>query len=128
MKGEAAAPLERAHLRFQTALADDLNISSALAALFDFIREINLLCDANKLRLEDAKKILDQFEEWDKVLAVLPLHEMEEIPQELSTLLSEREAARQSRDFKKSDTLRDAIYARGYLIEDTPTGARLKKR
>jgi cysteinyl-tRNA synthetase len=126
--GFAAGPLEKAAVRFKTALADDLNISAALAALFDLIRELNALADESKLGKEDAQEALAYFVKWDEVLSVLPLGEKEEAPEDLLEMLARREEARKQKDFRVSDQMRDAISARGYLIEDTPTGARLKKR
>lgn len=123
--GEAA--LQKADLSFKTALADDINISAALAALFDLIRELNTLLDDDKMGLNEAQSVLRKLEEWDRVLAVLPLKK-EAIPQELVDLLEEREAARRGKNFSLSDALRDEILSKGYLIEDTPSGARLKKR
>lgn len=123
------ASLERAALRFDTALADDLNISAALAALFDLIRELNTLCDENKLGFEEAQAALKLFAKWDEVLAVLPLQKKEEeIPVDLLRLLEQRETARREKNWRVSDEMRDAILAQGYLIEDTPSGARLKKK
>ncbi len=119
--------LEKADLAFKTALADDMNISISLASLFDLIRELNTLCDANQLGKDDAKEILTLFSSWDRVLGTL-FAKKEEAPQELMELLAQREAARKQKDFKLSDQIRDAIHAEGYLIEDTPTGARLKKK
>lgn len=126
--GALAAPLERAAARFKAALADDLNISAALAALFDLVRELNALADDQKIGREEARETLAHFEKWNEVLAVLPLSEKEEEPQDLRDMLARREEARKQKDFRLSDEMRDAINARGYLIEDTPTGARLKKR
>ncbi|MBI5272796.1 MAG: cysteine--tRNA ligase [Chlamydiia bacterium] len=124
----ATGPLERAALLFKTALADDLNISSALAALFDLVRELNALCDEQKLGVQEAGKALELFKQWDAVLAVLPLQAPEEAPEEVRALLEKREEARRQKNFSVSDAMRDALLARGYLIEDTPQGARLKKR
>ena len=126
--GFAEGPIEKADLRFKTALADDLNISSALAALFDLIRELNALCDENKLGYDDSQAVLKSFQKWDEVLAVLPLTKKDEAPEDLLEMLARREEARKQKNFRISDEMRDAIHARGYLIEDTPTGARLKKR
>lgn len=121
--------LERADIRFKTALADDLNISSALAALFDLIRELNTLCDEQKLGVQEAEAALQQLGRWDQVLAVLPLHKKaEEIPADLLGFLERRESARREKKWSLSDEMRDAIHARGYMIEDTPQGARLKKK
>ncbi len=121
--------LKNAHTLFSEALADDLNISPAFAAVFDLVREINCLCDAGKVGKEEAQKILDLLEQFDQVLGVLPLQtNSEEISQELQDLLAKREEARSSKNWKAADASRDAILARGYIIEDTPAGARLKKK
>jgi cysteinyl-tRNA synthetase len=52
----------------------------------------------------------------------------ETIPIELLHLLEKRESARREKNYQVSDEMRDAIHSKGYLIEDTPLGARLKKR
>lgn len=121
--------LEKADLRFKAALADDLNISVALAALFDLIRELNALCDEEKIGKKGAQEVLHLLTAWDRVLGVLPLEKKEEvIPEDLLGFLEKREQARREKNWKVSDQMRDAILGRGYLIEDTPTGARLKKK
>lgn len=121
--------LEKSLIRFKTALADDLNISAALASLFDLVRELNILCDEKKLSSEDAQKALQLFRDWEGVLGVLPLQKKEEeIPADLLQMLQKREQARRDRNWALSDQMRDAIHQRGYLIEDTPQGGRLKKR
>lgn len=114
---------------FSDALADDLNISPALAALFDFVREINALCDGDKVNKEEAQKILAFLEKLDHVLGLLPLqYATEEIPRDLQELLAKREEARLAKEWKTADACRDTILSRGFLIEDTPSGARLKKK
>ncbi len=120
--------LGKASERFTAALSDDLNISVALAALFDLIRELNSLCDQEKIGEADGIEVLHLFEKWDQVLAVLPLHKKETIPHELLHLLEGREKARKEKNFQLSDQMRDEISARGFLIEDTPSGARLKRK
>jgi cysteinyl-tRNA synthetase len=125
----STAALDKARPRFRAALADDLNISAALAVLFDLVRELNTLCDENKLGRTEAQDALQLFAEWDQVLAVLPLQEQQpEIPTDLLHFLEQRERARREKNWRLSDEMRDAILARGYLIEDTPNGARLKKK
>jgi cysteinyl-tRNA synthetase len=115
--------------KFTLALSDDLNISAALAALFDFIRDINTLCDSSQIGGHEAHKIIQFLESLDTVLGVLPLKvTTDEISSDLQQLLSERQKARVEKDWKKADKCRDELLARGFLIEDTPAGARLKKR
>jgi cysteinyl-tRNA synthetase len=125
----SAAPfILAAKEKFTLALADDLNISVALAALYDFIRDINTLCDTSQVGRHDAQKILSFLEILDRVLGVLPLApSAEEIPADLLALLASRQKARAEKDWKKADSCRDELISRGYLIEDTPSGARLKR-
>ncbi|MCX6987033.1 MAG: cysteine--tRNA ligase [Chlamydiae bacterium] len=114
---------------FQEAMADDLNVSVALAALFDAIREINALCDADKVSCKDAQVILDNLARIDTVLHIIPLAPSEEkIPEELLTALSNRQEARAQKDWAAADRFRDLILSKGYIIDDTPFGARLKKK
>jgi len=50
-----------------------------------------------------------------------------EVPAEISALLEARQAARKAKDFKRADTIRDELKAKGWVIEDTPKGARVKR-
>ncbi|OGN55886.1 MAG: cysteine--tRNA ligase [Chlamydiae bacterium RIFCSPHIGHO2_12_FULL_44_59] len=119
--------LEKAKLCFQEALSDDLNISSALAALFNLIRELNTAIDNQKLGQKEACLALSLFQEWDQVLAVLPLEKKEEeVPLELLDMLKIRDVARREKNWALSDQMRDAILKKGYIIEDTPQGSKLK--
>ena len=120
--------LQKAECLFKEALSDDINISEALAVLFDLIRELNSLCDQGKVGKQEADAALNLLEKWDTVLGVLPLHEKEKIPDALLECLRKREEARKAKNFRVSDQMRDEILSCGYLIEDTPTGARLKKK
>jgi cysteinyl-tRNA synthetase len=120
--------LEKTLITFAKALADDLNISKALAAIFDMIREINSLCDEGHVSKQEADKVIQLMQRFDTVLGVLQFeNQNSEIPVELVEALENRLEARRNKNWNKADELRDYIFSRGYLIEDTPTGARLKK-
>jgi len=47
---------------------------------------------------------------------------------EIERLVGEREDARRRRDFAAADRLRADLAARGVVVEDTPQGARWKRR
>ncbi len=125
--GHTEPLLSRAEKEFADALADDLNISLALAALFDLVREVNILCDAQKVEKKEAQKILQFFEKCDQVLNIFPAEE-EKIPAELLAILERRERARAAKEWKEADACRNLLLQQGYLIEDTPSGARLKRK
>ena len=127
---DAVAPiLEKAEQQFSAGLADDLNISAALAALFDLIRELNRLMDGNEIGGAAAKKALDLFAKFDTVLAVCePDAQEEAIPAEIQALADERQAARKAKDWPRADALRAELDAKGWILEDTPKGPRLKRK
>lgn len=126
--GQAEGICQKTLAIFSVALADDLNISAALASLFDFVREINGLCDAGKISTIEAKQILAFLERIDTVLGCLSFDQQEpEIPPELQQAFEKRLQARKDKNWKLADELRDFIQTNGYMIEDTPHGPRLKK-
>jgi cysteinyl-tRNA synthetase len=123
------AVISKVQLEFTNALADDLNISAALAAIFDFVREANALADAHELGPEGAKAMLQLLRKLDSVLGVLSFEPQEpEVPKHLQEALEQRLQARKDKNWALADNLRDLIINSGYLIEDTHAGARLKLR
>lgn len=128
-QGHVQPLVEKMFSSFKKAMGDDLNISVALAALFEGVREINILCDASKVSQKEAQSILETLAVMDKVLNVLPFQAKEEqIPQDLQEALEKRQKARAEKNWKEADHYRDLILSRGYIIDDTPSGARLKKQ
>jgi len=122
------AAMQKAFEGFSEALGDDLNISQALASLFDFVREVNGLIDEKKLSSKDAADALGLLKRFDEVLGVLEFEKLvEEVPKQLQDALTKRLAARAAKDWALADQLREEIHEAGYVIEDTPTGVRLKK-
>jgi cysteinyl-tRNA synthetase len=117
------AMLDELGARFDAALDDDLNVSEALAALFDAIRELNRRLDARALSSADAARAAASLRELDAVLAVAP-PEISTLDPEVAALLEARVAARARRDWVESDRLRDALLARGIAVEDTRDGQR----
>jgi len=111
---------------FGAALDDDLNISEALAAVFDLVRELNRRIEARSLSTDDAARALELLRDLDQVLGVLP-EAGEGLDADLQAMLDERAAARASRDWAASDRLRDALLARGIAVEDTRDGQRWRR-
>ncbi|MBS3904108.1 MAG: cysteine--tRNA ligase [Simkania sp.] len=127
-QGKAAPCLDIAYTQFRAALGDDLNISLALAALFDLVRSINVLIDQKQISAAEAEQTLEFLKTIDQVLGVLFFgKEQEDISIECQELLQRREDARMHKEWQLADECRDLLQSRGYFIEDTPSGARLKK-
>jgi cysteinyl-tRNA synthetase len=108
--------------KFEVALDDDLNISGALGAVFEFIR------DANKRAIgaDEAAAILSVWKRLDEVLGFgMPVRS--DVPAEVVALVEERQAARKSKNFKRADEIRDLLTSQGWTIEDTPKGPRAKR-
>jgi len=124
--GATAAPEAGLLDQFTAALSDDLNISAAWAAVFEWVRETNKRIADNSLSANGAASALAA---WDKVDSVLGIgvRTESEIPAEIQALADERTAAKKAKDFKRSDAIRDELKAKGWVIEDTPKGIKLKK-
>lgn len=120
--------IEKEKLKFIDAITDDLNISVALASIFDLIREVNFLIDDKKISQEEASLVLKFLDNLDEILGFISLDGDENIPKIVEDALERRKEARKSKDFKLADELRDYILDQGYIIEDLPDGARLKKK
>ena len=123
---ELPGVLDGARAAFDAALDDDLNISAALGALFDLVRELNRRIDARSLSTADVRRATDWLRLTDRVLGVLP-DDADDLEPELARLLDERIAARAARDWAASDRLRDELAARGISVEDTRDGQRWRR-
>jgi len=118
---DLAAVLDEARARFEAAMDDDLNVSAALAALFDLVRELNRRIADRSLSSGDASRALAFVRDLDRVLAILP-DEAADLPEGAAELLAQREAARAGRDWAASDRLRDELAALGVAVTDTKDG------
>ncbi len=106
--------------RFHSAINDDLDMPKAISIVWELIRD-------NNVSPEVKKSTLIQF---DKVLGLSldnPPEIKIEVPDEIWELLEERERARKEKNWEKADKIREEIKDKGYIIEDTPQGPRVKK-
>jgi cysteinyl-tRNA synthetase len=117
---------------FRDALCDDFNAEAALAALFELVRVANpYLVERAAARAMDAIAVRRTLAVLREGLGVLGLFgevsSGEDIPVEVQELARRRDQARKDRDFTLADTLRDEIAARGFRIEDSPDGSRIRR-
>src|SRR5215471_1674590 len=110
--------------RFRAAMDDDLHTQTAVALVFDLVREANAALDAG-----DAAAAAPPAAAVVEITGALglELHSAEaEVPDEVTELARERDEARVARDWARADALRDQITAAGYTVEDTPSGPVLR--
>jgi cysteinyl-tRNA synthetase len=119
-------PLDTVLSDFSSAMDNDLNIAGAWGIIFDWIRDVNKKIAANSLSQSDAADALATWQQLDSVLG-LGAKPTAEAPPELLALLEERQTARKAKNFARGDAIRDELKAKGWQIEDTPKGPRLKK-
>jgi cysteinyl-tRNA synthetase len=120
------ALLDGTRAAFEAALDDDLNISPALAAVFELVRELNRRIDARQLSTADTERATAFLRDLDRVLAIVPAVE-DTLDAETQQLIDERAAARAGRDWSASDRLRTVLAERGILVEDTRDGQRWRR-
>jgi len=122
----AAKPATEVIEKFTAALNDDLNVSSAWGAVFDWVRDCNRRLAENQM---DAPTAAAELAAWERIDTVLGVGKAEEeAPAELMALLEERAEGRKAKDFARADAIRNELAAQGWAIEDTPNGARLKRQ
>jgi cysteinyl-tRNA synthetase len=155
LDGLLAAAARRLSAAVEEAMDDDLHTPSALAALFEFQREANRVLDAQttqaRVGREAARAALAAYEAAGQALTLFDAPAARGgagIPDALRDaarglgvglegahtdahamvrLVDAREAARAAKDWRRSDAIRDAAKAAGYVIEDTPAGQRWRR-
>ncbi len=105
--------------RFKECINDDLNTPRAISLLWDLMKDANISPADKKATILDFDRVLGLgFENLKEAI----------VPEKIKKLLEEREEARASKDFKKSDELRDKINSLGYEIKDTASGQKASKK
>lgn len=101
--------------KFKEAINDDMNMPQALAVLWEMLRD------------KDADGKIGTLKEMDKVFGLDLLKEEKiVIPKEVKELVQKREEARENKDWKEADKIRNKIKEMGYIIEDSPSGPKIK--
>jgi len=142
----------KAKQEMRAGMEDDLNTARASAAVFDMVREANTLADRGELREGDKAPLLEVLDQFDEVFAVLKDDDAEKTrvaiewakahgvaveaavaadgisDNEVNRLIEERNAAKKTRDFARSDAIRKQLADAGIVVEDTKDGIRWKRK
>ncbi len=116
--------------RFEESLDDDLNTAEALAAVFEFVRDLNTSMDSAEFPAGNVPAALEFLDEFDSIFDVLRPSKKEGgiSDSEIEGLIAERAAAKQNRDFARSDQIRAQLLEAGVILEDTKDGTRWKRK
>ncbi len=103
--------------RFLYAINDDLNMPGALSVVWDIIKYE-----------KKSKKLAELLLKFDKVLGLnIDKEEKIDLPEDIIKIIEERKAARDNKDWNKSDELRDKLLSLGYTVKDTKDGMQVNK-
>ena len=144
--------------RMRAGMDDDLNVAQTQAAIFDMVRKVNASMDAGEFKKGDVPGLLAALKSFDELFAVLEDNDAPKIrsivewakaegreneisaqlletsgANELSdadveTKVAEMEAARRTRNFKLSDSIRAELGTNGIIVEITKDGVRWKRK
>ncbi|MEX0833844.1 MAG: cysteine--tRNA ligase [Actinomycetota bacterium] len=106
--------------RFREAVSRDLDIPAALVVLHETVS--SEISDGDKYAL---------LASWDRVLGLdLERDALEawEPGEDVQTLVAERDAARDARNFAKADEIREKLQDIGLEVMDTPAGTKVRPR
>ncbi|MEO8851250.1 MAG: cysteine--tRNA ligase [Allobranchiibius sp.] len=117
---------------FRDAMDDDLNVSGALAVVFDAVREGNTALDehegarardlaAQVVAMTDVLGVNPYSPQWTSGNDARTDHALTTL---VDALIRERTATRAAKDFAAADRIRDQLAVAGVVVEDTTSGAR----
>ena len=117
----ARAVAERLEVRFKSAMDHDLGTPEAVAVIFDMLRRANAALDEGSA---DGAVFAAQVVEWADALglAVEVVEQASDGDAAIEDLVSQRQAARDAKDWVTADSLREELSALGVVVEDTPAG------
>lgn len=143
LPGDIPTELASLETKWAEAMADDLNTAAALGHIFMLVKLMNrILEDKGFRKSEQGRDVLKQaltlLGAWGAVLGLFQMNSQEFLDSlktirvrrkhidttRIDALLEERRLARVSRDFARSDAIRDELLALGVTIQDTPEGAK----
>jgi cysteinyl-tRNA synthetase len=124
---------EQAIREFEAGMDNDLNTAEALAAVFEYIRNMNTALDEGRFMEENRWESARVLQIFDDVFAVLrPSEQVAEAAtiseSEIDNLIAQRTEAKKSRAFQKADEIRNTLLERGVILEDTKDGVRWKRK
>ncbi len=148
----------KASAEMRAGMEDDLNTARALGAVFDLVRDVNASLDGGQVKQDDVAQVLRVLEQFDQIFAVLNDDDAAKVrgivkwaaadgkadkisaaaaemakaaalsDDEVEQLVAEHSQARASRNFARSDAVRNQLAENGIILENTKDGVRWKRK
>ncbi len=110
--------------KFVAVMDDDLDTPQAIALVFDTVRRANTAMDNGDLA-KSAALAAAVFEMCGAMGLVLK--STSDVDVEATEMASQLDAARAAKDFAEADRLRGELQSRGYVVETTKDGTRVRR-
>ena len=105
---------------------NDLDTPKAIAAFFSYLKRVNKSLDNGKLTKVELGQAWTFFSMFNDVFSMVDMKKLI-VPSSINSLLALRKKARANKDWKTSDEIRSLIREKGYDVEDSTHGQRIKK-
>jgi cysteinyl-tRNA synthetase len=149
---------DKASKEMRAGMEDDLNTARALGAVFDLVRDANAAADNGQVRQDDVPKLLQVLDQFEEIFAVLKDDDAAKVratvewakaagksdqvspvaaelakaaslsDEDVEKLVAGHSQARKSRDFARSDAIRNQLAENGINLENTKDGVRWKRK
>jgi cysteinyl-tRNA synthetase len=149
---------DKASKEIRAGMEDDLNTARALGAVFDLVRDANAAADNGQVHSEDVPKLLKVLDQFEEVFAVLKDDDAAKVratvewaksegnadkispaaaelakaaslsDEDVEKLVAAHSQARKTRDFARSDAIRNQLAENGIILENTKDGVRWKRK
>lgn len=119
--------------KFDEAMDDDFNTPKGMAILFDMVNECNKLLEHSKDKAESfiLRYVVDAIKEIAEVFGLTfeqKKKKLSKTKEEIEEMLDLRNKARQKRDFKTADRIRQELDEAGIILEDQKDGTSWRVR
>lgn len=116
--------------RFEEEMDDDFNTANAITVIFDYIKQINIYLQNEKVNKQTLSAMMDRLEMWLEILGLEKVLQVEENKdnQWIEEMVEERNQAKKNKDWHRADQIRDQLKEKGIILEDTPQGVRWRKK